>query len=87
MAKNTKIFSYEAVTRYMENCNTIVDIDVIEGCLLDTFVLYHESGIEEVFEEAYLNEWSSGYARHIYRKGLPKRFITAINEQYKIWEA
>ena len=85
MARNTKTYSFEAVNHYMENCTTIIDISVIEGCLLDTFILYHENGIEEVFEETYLNEWSSGYARHIYRKGLPKRFVTALENQYNAW--
>ena len=82
MARN--VYGFEAVNRYMENCNTVIDIDVIEGCLLDTFILYHENGVEEVFEETYLNEWSSGYTRHIYRKGLPRRFQQAINNQYGI---
>ena len=85
MAKNSKVYAYDTVNRYMENCDTIIDIDVIAGCLLDTFILYHESGVEEVFEEAYLNEWSSGYVRHIYRKGLPKRFQVALEEQYSAW--
>lgn len=82
MAKNTRKYSYETVAHYMGNCATIIDVDIIDGCLLDTLVAYHDNGIVEVFEETYLNEWSSAYARHIYRKGLPSRFITALNNQY-----
>lgn len=84
MARNTKRYSYDSVAHYMENCDTVIDVDIIDGCLLDTFIVYHDSGVIEVFEEAYLNEWSSAYARHIYRAGLPSRFVTALNNQYAI---
>lgn len=78
MARNIKLYGYDAVTTYIGQCPTIYGVDTIPGCLLDTYVLYHECGVIEVFEETYLNEWSSAYVRHIYRKGLPKRLVKAL---------
>lgn len=78
MARNTRLYGLEPVTKYIRECDTVADMDVIEGCLLDTYILYHECGVIEIFEETYLNEWSSAYTRHIYRKGLPKRWVNAL---------
>ena len=84
MAKNTRKYDPQAVWDYI---NTITGgdhpemIDVIEGTLIDTYILYHDGGITEVWEETYLNEWSGAYVRHIYRKGLPARFIEALEAQ------
>jgi hypothetical protein len=81
MARNTKLYGLDTVEEYIRKCETICDMDILDGCLIDTYILYHDSGVIEVFEETYLNEWSSAYVRHIYRKGLPKRFIEALEEQ------
>jgi len=81
MAKNTRLYGLDTVDNYIENCGTICDMETIYGGLIDTYILYHECGVIEVFEETYLNEWSSAYVRHIYRKGLPKRFKQALEEQ------
>lgn len=84
MARNTKLYGLKAVEDYIDknyDFENIVDIDVLEGGLIDTYILYHGCGIVEVFEETYLNEWSSAYVRHIYRKGLPKRFVEALEER------
>ena len=75
-----KLYSLSAVDEYIEKYNLIVD-DIIEGCLLDTLIIYHDNGITEIFEETYLNCWSSAYTRHIYKKGMPERFQDALNEQ------
>ena len=82
MARNTIRYGLDAVNNYI-NKLPYAEMEIIEGCLLDTLVVYHD-GIIEVFEEKYLNEWSSCYIRHIYRKGLPKRFVEALEEQYRI---
>lgn len=74
-------------TSVWEYINTITGedrpemIDVIEGSLIDTYILYHDNGVIEVWEETYLNEWSSAYIRHIYKAGLPARFEEALEEQ------
>ena len=81
MARNTRLYGLDTVEEYIRNCETIADMEVIEGALIDTYILYHDFGVVEVFEDKYLNEWSSAYIRHIYRKGLPKRFIEALEEQ------
>lgn len=71
----------------MEYVNTVcADLDVIEGSLIDTYILYHDGGITEVWEETYLNEWSSAYVRHIYKAGLPARFVRMIEEQERYYE-
>lgn len=80
MGRNSKRYGLSTVEEYVRDCPTICGIDVIEGCLIDTLILYHDFGAIEVFEETYLNEWSSAYVRHIYRKGLPKRFEDALSE-------
>ena len=74
MGRNVNRYGLDTVEDYIRNCKTICDIDVIRGCLIDTYICYHDFDVIEVFEETYLNEWSSCYVRHIYRKGLPKRF-------------
>ena len=62
MARNKRIYDPKAVYEYI---NTITDdhpemLDIIEGSLVDTYILYHDGGVTEVWEETYLNEWSSG---------------------------
>lgn len=85
MARNTNLYSLASVDAYIENCESVIGMDIIEGGLIDTMILYHECGAIEVFEERYLNEWSSAYVRHIYRSGkLPKRFIEALEAQEDI---
>lgn len=81
MARNTRLYGLDTVEEYIRKCDTVYGIDILQGCLIDTYILYHENGVIEVFEEKYLNEWSSAYIRHIYRKGLPKRFTEALEEQ------
>lgn len=77
--RKQKLYTLEAVNNYMSMLGEMA-LDVIEGCLLDTYVIYHDGGVVEVFEETALNEWNSAYVRHIYRKGLPKRFVDALAE-------
>lgn len=75
------LYSYNAFIKYFTSLENI-DSDVIEGCLIDTVIIYHSSGTIEVFEETALNTWQSAYARHIYKSGkLPKRFKAALEEQ------
>ena len=81
MGRNTNLYGLDVVENYIRECDTIMDMDIIEGALIDTYILYHDCGVIEVFEDKYLNEWSSAYIRHIYRKGLPKRFTEALEEQ------
>lgn len=78
--KRKKRYGYHTVMAYIED---LVDpcIDIIEGSLLDTYIIYHSEDLIEVFEETYVNAWSSDYTRHIYKKGLPARFIKALEEQ------
>lgn len=74
MAKNVYTYSLGQVESYMSMCRGIEHVDVIEGALLDTYIIHHECGVTEVFEVVCRNEWSSAYVRHIYRKRVPKRF-------------
>ena len=76
--KRQKLYDVKSVWEYIKQYEYM---DVIEGSLIDTYILYHDGGITEVWEETYLNEWSSAYVRHIYRKGLPARFIEALEAQ------
>lgn len=75
-----RLYSASAVENYLEKNNLFID-DIIEGCLLDTYILYHADNCIEVFEAIATGAWSSAYARHIYRKGLPERFTKALEEQ------
>ena len=77
---NKRIYTAAAVEKYLSDNDLFID-DIIDGCLLDTLIIYHDNGITEIFEEIALNEWSSGYARHIYRKGMPGRFTEALEKQ------
>lgn len=79
--RNARLYTLDAVNKYMESLGEVA-LDVIEGTLLDDLIIYHAPDCIEVFEAVYLNEWSSAYARHIYRKGLPKRWLDALDEQY-----
>ena len=85
MAKRyQKKYAPEAVWQYVNQINA--EMDILQGCLIDTYILYHDGGVIEVWEEKALNEWSSAYVRHIYRKGLPARFIEALEEQERYYE-
>lgn len=77
-----KLYSRDSVERYITKNRLWDSVEIIEGCLIDSYVIYHESVIE-TFEESYINEWSSGLERHIYREGLPKRISDAINAMYE----
>lgn len=66
-------YTYKVVEDYITNYDLWENTEVIEGSLLDNYVIYHANGITEVFEEIYLNEWGSALIRHIYRKHIPKR--------------
>lgn len=73
--KRQKLYDVKAVWDYITQFE---DMDVIEGCLIDTYVIYHDGGVVEIWEETPLNEWSSAYVRHVYKKGLPQRWETAL---------
>ena len=62
-------------------------MDIIEGTLIDTYIIYHSENLIEVFEETYETSQSSVYVRHIYRKGLPKRFTKALEEQEEYYNS
>ena len=79
--RKQKLYGLEAVVSYTHTIPADTLIEWIEGCLLDTMIIYHRDDLIEVFEETYLNEWSSAYVRHIYKKGLPARFIDALEAQ------
>lgn len=82
MGRNVNRYGLDTVEEYMDK-NGYWDIaEVIEGVLLDNIIIWHDSGIVEVFEEVYQNCWSSAYIRHIYRKGLPKKWERALEEEY-----
>lgn len=82
MKKLKKLYSLAAVETYINSLADSADIDIIPGALIDTYVIHHDNGTTEIFEETYLNCWSSAYARHIYKKRIPNRFINALNENY-----
>ena len=82
--KNMKKYDPQAVMEYINTLD--VEMDILEGCLLDTYILYHAEDLIEVWEETYLNEWSSAYIRHIYRAGLPAVFEEALEEQERYYE-
>lgn len=87
MAKNRRLYSMDTVDNYMESCGLWDIAEVIEGCLLDNIIIWHDGGVVEVFEEQYLNCWSSAYVRHVYHKGLPARWERALEEEYARLEA
>ena len=80
MARNKKHYSLTTVDNYITNNNLWENTDIITGSLIDTYIIYHGFCIE-VFEETYVNPWASDYVRHIYRKGLPQRFLTQLDEE------
>lgn len=80
MGRNVNRYGLDTVEEYMDKNGYWNIAEVIEGCLLDNIIIWHDNGIVEVFEEQYLNGWSSCYIRHIYRKGLPKKWALALNE-------
>lgn len=82
MGRNVYRYGLDTVEEYMDKNGYWNIAETIEGCLLDNIIIWHDGGIVEVFEEEYLNEWSSCYIRHIYRKGLPKKWERALEEEY-----
>lgn len=84
MGRNKKLYSPEAVYEYIERAaNEGAMIDALPGSLIDTYILEHAGGVFEIWEETYLNCWSSAYTRHIYKKGLPARWQAALDEYWK----
>lgn len=79
MKKHQKKYDPKSVWEYVNQINA--EMDILEGSLIDTYILYHDGGVIEVWEETYLNEWSSAYIRHIYKAGLPARFEEALEAQ------
>lgn len=79
--RQPRLYDPAAVDEYIAkalNSGDVYDEDVIPGGLIDTYILYYYGDIIEVFEETYINCYSSAYKRHIYRKGLPKRYIEEL---------
>lgn len=72
-----RLYSIAAVDDYLAKQD--VGINIIRGCLCDTYVLYHPDAVE-VFRERPMNQWSSAYSRHIYRKRIPKEFMDFVRE-------
>ena len=86
MKQNRKKYEPQSVWDYIEQIADKVSIDIIEGSLIDTYILYHAENLIEVFEETYQNCWSSVYIRHIYKK-LPARFEKALEDQNAYYDA
>ena len=74
-----KYYTLAAVENYI---STLADREILEipGTLLDTYIINH-GHIIEILEVKGLNEWSSAYTRHIYRKRVPKRFIEWLERE------
>lgn len=81
--KNTRTYSLKAVETYLAKLDhgDGIQLDVIEGALLDDLIIWHGGETYEVFEAVYVNEWSSTYVRHIYRHGLPQEWIDALDAE------
>ena len=77
MNRIQKRYNPQAVWDYVEEHNDL-PIDILDGSLIDTYIIYHPT-FTEVFEEVFETCWSSAYIRHIYKK-LPQRFIKALEE-------
>ena len=71
-----RLYSLSAVENYIRTLEN-VDITCLEGCLLDTFFINHGNAIEWL-EVVPLNEWSSAYKRHVYKKRVPKKCIKGL---------
>lgn len=82
-----KIYDYKVVEDYISKIDMWESTEIIEGVLVDTYIIFHPNNVVEVFEETYLNCWSSGLTRHIYKNGLPKKWAVALEEEYKRIEA
>ena len=83
MSRNRKVYKPSVVWDYIAGlCEEGEAIDTIEGVLTDSYIVYHSPEFIEVWEEVALNEWSSGYHRHVYRKGLPRKWVEAIEEYF-----
>lgn len=81
--KNTRLYSLDAVETYLAKLDhgDGIQLDVIEGTLLDTIIIWHGGETYEVFEEVAVNSWNSAYARHVYRHGLPQEWIDALDAE------
>lgn len=88
MAKNSKLYGYKAVEKYLDGLyasGNEVDYYIIEGVLVDSYIINHGHCIE-VFKETYINAWESGLTRHIYRKKVPTgiiEWLLAEREDYQ----
>ncbi len=82
-----KTYRPRDVWEYMDEGNKWNYSEVIEGVLIDTIIVYHSDDCIEVWEDTYINPWCSEYTRHIYRKGLPKRWQKALEEEYERLDA
>lgn len=79
--KNEKRYTLEAVQAYLEKLmQEGAVIDEVNGSLFDHYVVYHPQAVE-VLQEVYINPWCSAYARHIYRKALPKDFLVILENE------
>lgn len=82
-----KYYSLAELDAYMQKGNKYDYSEVIEGCLIDTVIIYHNEHNIEVWKETYVNPWCSKYTRHFYHNGLPQMYIDALEEQYAMWDA
>lgn len=68
-----KTYSYSAVENYVSECwNDGADVYRIDGVLLDGHIIFHGGGAVEFFRETAINSWSSGLARHVFKKRVDK---------------
>ena len=81
-----KLYDDKAVEEYITKQDLWECTEIVQGSLVDNYFIFHDNNVIEVFEERYLNAWASALARHIYRKGLPKR-IQALYDEYKAYES
>lgn len=68
--KNQTVYTLEAVYNYLDKLPETAEIFQIPGSLADHFIIFHGFAVE-VFNEKYINPWSSGIVRHIYRERIP----------------
>ena len=76
------LYSIDAVNEYVSSLwgkNGVEAIFTVAGCLCDSYVIDHGHAVE-VLQECYLNEWSSAYVRHVYRKRVPRVVIDWIKD-------
>lgn len=66
-----KTYSYSAVENYVSECwNDGADVYRIDGVLVDGYIIFH-GGAVEFFRETVINSWTSGLARHVFKKRIP----------------